>query len=79
MNDYKSKLAKYYRILSSTSGCGDRAQHYIDDAYQKLVDAHNKLADDEKNANPLPKKQICENDGMDGIAMGLSILDSNLR
>lgn len=74
MEDYKNKLDEYLIILRVTAGCGNRVQWQIDSAYMELLNAHNKLTDNEKIANPIPKREICRNDGNSGINTGLSMV-----
>jgi hypothetical protein len=40
----------------------------------ELLNAYDKLTDDEKIANPIPKREIYRNDGTDGISTGLSMV-----
>jgi hypothetical protein len=74
MEDYKNKLNKYHTILRMTAGCSNNVQGHIDSAYEELWNAYDKLTDDEKIANPIPKKEIYRNDGTDGISTGLSMV-----
>lgn len=61
MQDYKDKLIIYERNISMWGGYRS-GQCYIDIAYDKLLDAHNKLTNDEKLVNPVPIKFQCDYD-----------------
>lgn len=66
--EYRNLLDTYYHSIQFTSGCGPRAQHYIDDDHSKLaefVDKHPEFK--------LPEKHICVNDGTNGLSTGLAI------
>ena len=77
MDNYNSKLREYRQTLQMVAGCGDRAQGYIDEAYQELSNAWLALTAQEKNDNPLPKKEICRNDGTGGISTGTFMMGRN--
>lgn len=77
LKNYKEELNKYRITLEITAGCGNRSQSYIDDAYVKVQEAWSKLSQQEKNDNPLPTKETCEDDGTGDIASGISTLREN--
>lgn len=74
MENYKDELNKYNITLRICAGCGSRAQPDIDNAYETLSNAWSQLTQQEKIDNPLPQKNICENDGTGGISSGVSTL-----
>jgi len=63
---------KYFMILDTTTGCGKRGQHYIDNAYENVLTAFKNLSDVEKQKVNLPSKYMCRDDGTFGIAAGPS-------
>lgn len=79
MDAYKEALTEYRITLQTTAGCGERAQDYITNAYQKLQTAYNSLTVEEKTKVRLPKCAICDDDGTGGMATGLATFAQNMR
>lgn len=74
MDNYKEELNKYNITLRTCAGCGNRAQVYIENAYNDLHEAWSKLTQEERNNNPLPPKEACKDDGTGGVSSGISSL-----
>lgn len=72
-------LFEYNHTLAIVVGTGDYGQEYIEKAYEKLKNAHDKLTDDEKKNNPLPAKEQASKDGTVGVSSAFSDMGSRRK
>lgn len=72
--EFSSLISQYYTTIQIASGCGDRAQGYIDSEWRKLV----KFAEEhpEFKSRLSKSKQKSYDDGTGGVA---SLLGSDFR
>lgn len=73
MDKYLYSLSKYNKIIEITAGCGRRGQLNIDQAHEELKKAYNNLTSEDKKMTTLPKKHICDDDGVFGFASGMAL------
>jgi hypothetical protein len=69
---YETALQEYYITLQTTEGCGERAQGYIDRAYDELEKAWNAIQAPPDRRPELPRKQNAYDDGTGGMQTGLA-------
>lgn len=72
--EFQSLLRKYRITIETVSGCGDRAQKYIDSAYQAIVEFVEANPEFKKS---MPIRSQCQDDGTGGFASGISALSSS--
>ncbi len=72
MENYNLYHTQYYTTIECTSGCGSRAQTFIDKAYDNLVKAYYMLSINERKKISLPELHKCSDDGSHGITSGLA-------
>lgn len=70
--EWSQLMSNYYRSIDFTAGCGSRGHHSIDDAHAKLREfaALHKLYQ-----TKLPKKHVCQDDGMGGASGAFAALN----
>jgi hypothetical protein len=78
MDAYLAAKERYYVTIEVSSGCGARAQGYIDKAFQDLRDAHSQLSPQERLENPLPKQAAKSyDDGVGGFSGAVTNMARN--
>lgn len=80
---YNELLDTYNITIRTTSGCGERGQTYIDDAYNKAKafwDEHEEALTEIGASKPI-KTEMCRDDGYGGAFTGIAtvLLESGKR
>lgn len=63
---FSDAWTKYKTTITFVAGLGERGQPHIDEEYEKLKKAHEKMSPYEQLRLKLPPKAICNDDGMEG-------------
>lgn len=66
---FEQLYREYSIAVETTTGCGSRGQHYIDNAWDKMVEFSKLHPEIDKKM--LGCKHICTNDGTSGLASGV--------